>query len=76
MILAAMTQLADDDGVVRMTLGSDTNLALSGAINFNSPLAYTDPQILREEELEKLPDDYGRDEEEDEAYGDEQEGAE
>ena len=77
MILAAMTYLADEDGVIRMKLGSGINLSLaSRPINFNSPAAYTDPQILRAEDLEQLPDDYGRDEgEEDEAYGDEQEGA-
>lgn len=77
MILAAMTHLADGDGVIRMKLGSDINLSLaSRPMSFNSPAAYTDPQVLREEDLEKLPDDYGRDEdEEDDAYGDEQEGA-
>ena len=77
MILAAMAHLADDDGVVRMKLGSDAHLALSNRpISFNSPVAYTDPQILRETELEELAEDYGRyDDEEAEAYGDEQEGA-
>jgi hypothetical protein len=74
MILAAMTCLADDDGVIRMKLGSDVHLSLaSRPISFSSPAAYTDPQILREEELEALPDDYGRDDgEEDEAFGDEE----
>jgi hypothetical protein len=76
MVLAAMTYLADDDGVIRMKLGSDTRLCLaSRPIAFSSPVAYTDPQILRERELEELPDDYGRDQDdEDDAFGDDPEG--
>ena len=77
MILAAMTYLADDDGIIRMKLGSDVTLSLPNRpIGFTSPVAYTDPQILREVELEQLADDYGRDDEEPEAYGDDAEVAE
>lgn len=77
MILAAMTHLADDDGIIRLKLGSDACLALSNRpISFNSPVAYTDPQILREAEIEERAEDYGRDDDEGaEAYGDEQEDA-
>jgi hypothetical protein len=39
-------------------------------------VAYTDPQILREAEIEERVDDYGRDDDDGaEAYGDEQEDA-
>jgi hypothetical protein len=77
MILAAMAHLADNDGVIRMKLGSDACLALSNRpISFTSPVAYTDPQVLREAEIEEGADDYGRDDDDGaEAYGDEQEAA-
>ncbi|HZQ55277.1 MAG TPA: toll/interleukin-1 receptor domain-containing protein [Bryobacteraceae bacterium] len=70
-ILAAMAYLADEDGVIRLSVGENTSLDLCKTpITFTSPVAYTDPQILREEELEQLPEDYGREDDEDDAYAD------
>lgn len=63
--LAAMTFLADADGVVRIRLGSDQSLCVdSSPVRFISPVAYTDPQVLKEQV--ELADDYGRDRDEDE----------
>jgi hypothetical protein len=44
-LIAIMTYLADEDGIVRVGVGSDLVLSINGRpITFNSPSSYTEPQ--------------------------------
>jgi hypothetical protein len=61
-MLAVMAQLADEDGIVRVPLGSNRFAEVSSSpCLFTSPVAYTDPQYLppSAEETDQ-PVDYGR----------------
>ena len=71
--LAATSNLANQDGDIVLSLGSDVFAKVaSWPLMFNSPVSYTDPQILRKgpEDVEPA-DDYGRDRsDEDEPFTD------
>lgn len=73
-MLAAMAQLADEDGLIRVPLGSNRFAEISSKpCLFASPVAYTDPQDLVPSDDVEEPVDYGRDEDEEDVFEDEQE---
>jgi len=59
--LAAASHLANQDGDIVLKLGCDVSMKVSPLpLMFNSPVSYTDPQILRKtSEQVEPPDDYG-----------------
>jgi hypothetical protein len=72
-ILAAMKYLSNEAGAVELKLGSDVVLKVqSRPETFRSPVAYTDPQELRNKVDEvDIVDDYGRGLDSDDPFEDE-----
>jgi hypothetical protein len=70
-MLAVATHLCGDGTEIKMNLGSAASLTVAPTpLLFQSPVSYTDPQLLRFSDDVDLADDYGRDTGEEEAFED------
>lgn len=69
--LAATAHLCDGNTGLQMKLGSKETLLVSATpVLFQSPVSYTDPQLLRTVEGSEPADDYGRELQDDEVFED------
>jgi hypothetical protein len=74
--LAVATYLSEGGDHIQMRLGSVATLSVgSFPLLFQSPVSYTDPQLLRIGDETEQADDYGRDSQEDDVFEDAAEGA-
>jgi hypothetical protein len=70
-MLAAATHLCGDGSEIQMKLGSAASLTVAPTpLLFQSPVSYTDPQLLRFSDDVDLADDYGRDTGDEDAFED------
>jgi hypothetical protein len=70
-MLAAATHLCGDGPEIQMKLGSAASLTVAPTpLLFQSPVSYTDPQLLRFSDDVDLADDYGRDTGDEDAFED------
>jgi hypothetical protein len=70
-MLAVATYLCSDCAEIHMPLGSSAGLTVAPTpLLFQSPVSYTDPQLLRFTDDVDLANDYGRDIQEDDVFED------